>query len=484
MIKNAMIYFKSNYKSIISFVLVLILEIFLENIIQRLFNDNAIQFSVSFIFIINLILYIYFKNKYVYLSFQLLLIITYVAILLPHMYFFNFFSFYARTNYIFLEPIKFATYLIITILSIFTIYYYSLLQIKLINKTKKKTPILFYILIIIIIKIIISPEVYTFNFNGYDQKITATIINQNKLTYYKVDYSVFKAGGSAIKNYECASSSNISPTIQFMYNTKSNKELLLIIESWGKLNNTKEQTKLLKYIEAVFNKNTHLYHNFTINFGETCFNGNTSAAEGRELLNMNDEESYRAFLNKGIKPQFNIVDYKNKNNYYTQSAFSGSKEYGSNWGNAEGFRRKIGFNSTFYYEDLKKINSINHENNYRAVNDEAMIDSLFIESTLHQKIFAYGLTINTHAPFELDKSKIDTNDYSLFKEKFNGEASATDQLYRIKMIIEYTFFKLAKTTNSFEEIIIIGDHSSPEFRSTIYNKEKVPFIFIKKGTFN
>ena len=139
MIKNAMIYFKSNYKSIISFVLVLILEIFLENIIQRLFNDNAIQFSVSFIFIINLILYIYFKNKYIYLSFQLLLIITYVAILLPHMYFFNFFSFYARTNYIFLEPIKFATYLIIIILSIFTIYYYSLLQIKLINKTKKRS---------------------------------------------------------------------------------------------------------------------------------------------------------------------------------------------------------------------------------------------------------------------------------------------------------------------------------------------------------
>lgn len=462
------------------FVLILLTEIILENTIQHFFHENIIQISVSFIFIINLILYIYLNNKYLFFGLQFFLLIIYAGILLPHIYFFNVFSFYARSNYILLEPFKFATYLIVLILFIVTIYFYSLFQLKIINKLKSKKSLNYLILILILCKIIIPPNLYLFNFLDGENKITLTLINQNKLAYYKTDYIVFKAGGSKIKNYVCASNNNLSPTIQLMYNTKSKKELLLIIESWGKLNDINEQKKLLKYFEDVFNNKTYLSKNFRIHTGETCFNGNTSAAEGRELLNMNDEESYRAFLNKGIKPQFNIVFYKNKNNYFTQAAFSGSKEYGSNWGNAEGFRKKLGFNSTFYFEDLNNNNPINHENSYRAVDDESMIDSLFSESALHQKIFSYGLTINTHTPFELDKSKIDKLDYKQFKEIFKGNKSAIDQLYRIKMIIEYTFNKLGQTANSFEEILLIGDHANPEFRSTIYNNEKVPFINIKK----
>lgn len=480
MLKNTITNLKGQRKPLVYFACILILEIILENTIQRFFNENTIQISVSFIFIINFILYVFLKNKNLYAILQLLIITTYAAILVPHMYFFNFFSFYARLNYILYEPLKFTSYILIIILSSVIIYYYSLLQIRLINKINKKQSTIFYFSFLIILKIILSPNINTIYFENYFQKITATIINQNKLAYYIEDFKVFKSGGKEIKSYVCPENNNISPTIKFIYNTKTNKEFLLIIESWGKLKIESDQEKLNAYFRTFFNKKRYLAEKFEIYFGETCFNGNTSAAEGRELLNMNDEESYRAFLNKGIKPKFNIVEFKNRNKYYTVSAFSGSKEYGSNWGNSEGFRRKIGFKSTFYYEDLNSSNSVNHENNYRAIFDEVMIDSLYSESTKHEKIFAYGLTINTHIPFKLDKTKIEALDYYQFKEKFNGKESTIDQLYRITKIIEHTLLKLATTSKSFEKILIIGDHASPEFSSSFYNKEKVPFMLIKK----
>ena len=70
--------------------------------------------------------------------------------------------------------------------------------------------------------------------------------------------------------------------------------------------------KFMNYFLNIIQQNKYLKNNFNIYFGETCFNGNTSAAEGRELLNMNDEESYRAFLNKEKNPKFNIVNYKKR----------------------------------------------------------------------------------------------------------------------------------------------------------------------------
>jgi hypothetical protein len=325
-----------------------------------------------------------------------------------------------------------------------------------------------------LIKLIIPPIVFDINFRNSTQKIAVTIINQNKIIFYIKDYSDFIAGGTQIKKYICSSNQNISPTIKFMYNTKFKKELLLIIESWGKLNDKEDQLEFMKYFLGIIKQK----NNFNIQFGETCFNGNTSAAEGRELLNMNDEESYRGFLNKGLNSQFNIVNYKNRNNYFTISSFSGSKEYGSNWANAEGFRRKLNFKGTFYFEDFNNNKFTNHENDYKSVNDEIMIDSLFNVSYLHKNIFAYGLTINTHAPFKLEKSNINIVDYTLFKEKFKALGEAIDQLYRIKMIIEYTLYKLDE--NSFEKILIIGDHAPPEFSSKTYSNEKVPFILIEK----
>jgi hypothetical protein len=270
-----------------------------------------------------------------------------------------------------------------------------------------------------------------------------------------------------------------------MYNNNLKKELLLIVESWGVLNNTISQQNYINYIEEAFKRNNKLYTQYNLTYGETCFNGNTAAAEGRELLNMNNEESYRAFLMNGVKPNFNIVNFKNHNKYYTVAAFSGSKVYGSNWSNAEGFRRKLGFKSRFYFEELQKNKNINKENTYNSVNDEVMIDSLINISTFYHKIFAYGLTINTHVPFKLNKENIELLDYrnftNKFKKAFDDKLIANDQFYRISTIIKHTLNKISFHNNSFDKVLIIGDHASPELSSRyLLNQDKVPYLLIER----
>lgn len=402
--------------------------------------------------------------------------------MLPHFYYFNLFNFYSRTNYITYEPTKFILYSVNIFIAIIFIYFFCLLQfIQLLNLIWLKNEIIGFIFLLFFLKLVLAP----FNFKIYDRQVLFTIINQNHLVYYKIDYISYINGENKIENYNCGEVNNQSPSIRFMYNNNSNKELLLIIESWGTIKNTISQNNYIDYIKDVFRNNKGLNQFYKITYGETCFHGNTSSAEGRELLNMNNEESYRAFLIKGAKPSYNIVKFKILNKYYTVAAFSGSKVYGSNWSNAEGFRRKLGFKSRFYFEELRRFKNINKENTYNAVNDEVMIDSLINLSTFYKKIFAYGLTINTHVPFKLDKNNVDLIDYKNFTNKFiknfDNKLIANDQFYRISKIIQHTLNKISFRKNSFDKVLIIGDHASPELSSRyLLNQDRVPFLLIER----
>lgn len=465
--------------SISRLLVVVFIQILLENSVQHLFGDNFIRISVSFLFIINLFFFIRFSNFKLFLSLQLIIIFAYAIIMLPHVYFFNIFSFYSRTNYIIYDPLKFITYGLSVLIAAVFLYYSSLFQFNQLSKIINRKYLLLFIMVLFFIKLIIG------SYNFSNKEISITIINQNLFQLYLIDYETYKLGGNKIISYQCSDANNLSPTIRFMYNNRTNKELLLIIESWGILKNDSKQKLYINYINNLFFENVNLSKNYNISYSMTCFQGNTSAAEGRELLNMNNEESYRAFLLKNVKPQYNIVRYKNKNNYYTVAGLSASKYYGSSWSNVEGFRRKVGFKSRFFYEDFFTKKNKNKENNYISVNDEVMIDSLFNLSRFHKKIFAYGLTINTHVPFNLDKKNIDIKDYTNFNNKFvktfDDKLVANDQFYRISTIIKHTFAKISSHKNSFDKVLIIGDHASPELSSHyLFNQNKVPYLLIER----
>lgn len=369
--------------------------------------------------------------------------LVYFFSIIPHLFYFNLFSFYKRIIYLSINPrYIYYVFLLIGLVTCFS-FLFARMQIFLLNNIKlNRINLICFISILILAKSSFG--------NIYFKNYTITFINQNRLVEYLYDYKTYILGLTSIEKYKCASVDNNSPSKNEFYqkcSTKKSRELLLIVESWGNLMDTTSQKACIQSIYDSFQQSNN--SSYTIKFENTCFQGNTASAEGRELLNINSEESYRAFIESNIEPDYNLVKFKNQEGYFTISGSSGSKQYGSNYSNAFSFRSKLGFNKNIFYEDLKGAYPRNRENAYISVSDEKMIDSIINLSQSYDKVFLYGLTINTHYPFIIDMTNVDKVDYKLNKKKllkyFNNEIVAFNQFYRVSKIIDYVFKKISKS---------------------------------------
>ena len=494
--------------AILKLVLLITIQLLIEQAPQLLLGHPDIVINLSFIFIINCLLLLFTSHYKWFYILQFISLSIYAIVLVPQLFFFNMFNFYARMNYIFLSPGNFIIAFVYLLIAAAAIAGIAWLQVKLIKSMQRQiymVPVFAMVLIIAefaapTAEILSARAIHTKQSNESASESTIMVpwrkllidyIGNNGLVAIQKDYQKFSKGKTAITPYACNTTddenvTNLAPTIQYLQDTSTNKDFLVLMESWGELAEPKEQEKLLKHIQNLFQQHgPNLTKNYNLTFGRTCFHGNTSSAEGRELLNMNDEESYRAFLERNVAPPHNITQYKNQNGYHTIAGFTASKQYGSNMSNAEGFRRALGFKSRFYYEELSKHFKDNKENTYQAVFDENLIDSILNESKRYEKVFAYALTINTHTPFRFDvKNNIDGKHYykikrELFKS-FKDNQQAYDQFYRIASIINHTFKRVAETSD-FDRILIIGDHANPDFRTRgLYNMKTVPYLMIRR----
>jgi hypothetical protein len=492
--------------AILKLIILVAIQLIIEQAPQLILGHPEITINLSFIFIINcLLLLVTSQYKWFYIL-QFISLAIYAIVLVPQLFFFNMFNFYARMNYIFLSPGNFIIAFFYLLIAAAVISGIVWVQVKLIKSMRRQIYVVPVFALVLIIAEFLAP---TAEFKSV--KLYIDYIGNNNIAQIQKDYNKFSKGKTAITPYQCnttedETSASLSPTIQYLQDTNANKDFLLLMESWGELAEPKEQEKLINHIRTLFKHHgPNLTKNYTLEFGRTCFHGNTSSAEGRELLNMNDEESYRAFLERNVAPPHNITQYKNQNGYHTIAGFTASKQYGSNMSNAEGFRRALGFKSRFYYEELSKHYKDNKENTYKAVFDENLIDSILNESKRYEKVFAYALTINTHTPFRFDvTNNIDGKYYykikrELFKS-FKENQQAYDQYYRIASIINHMFKRVAEANQTgddaastasrnstgtqakpFDRILIIGDHANPDFRTRgLYNMKTVPFLIIRR----
>lgn|GEM_PF-4463936 len=492
--------------AILKLILLVVIQLIIEQAPQLILGHPEVTINLSFIFIINCLLLFFTSHYKWFYILQFISLAIYAIVLVPQLFFFNMFNFYARMNYIFLSPGNFIIAFIYLLIAAAAISGIVWVQVKLIKSMRRQIYVVPVFALALIIAEFAAP---TAEFKS--RKLYISYIGNNNIAQIQKDYAKFSKGKTAITPYQCntkedETSASLSPTIQYLQDTNANKDFLLLMESWGELAEPKEQEKLSNHIRTLFKQHgPNLTKNYSLEFGRTCFHGNTSSAEGRELLNMNDEESYRAFLERNVAPPHNITQYKNQHGYHTIAGFTASKQYGSNMSNAEGFRRALGFKSRFYYEELSKHYKDNKENTYKAVFDENLIDSILNESKRYEKVFAYALTINTHTPFRFDvTNNIDGKYYykikrDLFKS-FKENQQAYDQFYRIASIINHTFKRVAEanqtgddstTTASrnsvvtqakpFDRILIIGDHANPDFRTRgLYNMKTVPFLIIRR----
>lgn len=469
-----------------AFLYLLIFQLLLENLFHYLLDYETIKISWSLVFLFNIFLFFFLRKKYIFYLIQFISVLIYTIVLIPHYYFFNIFSFIKRINYFFITPEKFIIPILIFIVSISILYGVFRIQFKLLNQIKGKFYFLpFFVFLLVLLKFITNPIQIKKN------SILFSYVGSNYITSIISDFKKYNKGKKQITSYSCDEeidgiNNNVSPTISFLYDNNRNKDFLVIMESWGELKISDDQIKLMERLKSRFLDYNNLSSSFNLKLGRTCFHGNTSSAEGRELLNMNDEESYQSFLNNNSVPSFNIVKNKLEYGFHTISGFSASKQYGSNYSNAEGFRNALNFDSKIYFEDLKDSYEINYENNYNAVFDESLIDTIISESKLYEKVFAYALTINTHTPFSLDKEKIKIEEnYMKMKNElldmFNQNESAFDQFYRIYTIINHVFERLEEDHNLFDRVLIVGDHANPDFNSRgLYNKTLVPYIYLER----
>lgn len=491
--------------AILKLILLVAIQLIIEQAPQLILGHPEITINLSFIFVINCLLLLFTSHYKWFYILQFISLAIYAIVLVPQLFFFNMFNFYARMNYIFLSPGNFIIAFFYLLIAAAVISGIVWVQVKLIKSMRRQIYVvpLFAIALLITefvaptIKILSSRAIPNAASNNESEsfftwrKLFISYIGKNKINVIHSDYYKYSKGKKSITPYACntredETTTTLSPTIQYLYDTSAKKDFLVLMESWGELAELKEQEKLINHIKTLFKQQaSSLTNNYTLEFGRTCFHGNTSSAEGREMLNMNDEESYRAFLDQGVKPTHNITEYKNQNGYHTIAGFTASKRYGSNHSNAEGFRRALGFKSRFYYEELSKHYKDNKENTYQAVFDENLIDSILNESKRYEKVFAYALTINTHTPFRFDvRNNIDGKHYykikrELFKS-FKENQQAYDQFYRIASIINHTFKRVAESKD-FDRILIIGDHANPDFRTRgLYNMKTVPYLIIRR----
>ncbi len=504
--------------AIVKLILLVAIQIIIEQAPQLILGNPEITINLSFIFIINCGLLLFTSNYRWFYILQYISLAIYAIVLVPQLFFFNMFNFYARMNYIFLSPGNFIIAFVYLLIATAVISGIVWVQVKLMKSMGRHIYVMPVFAGLLLLTSLILPDITILSKHAihdknivnnsnevssqqdswiYWRKLIISYIGSNNIAQIQKDYAKYSKGKTSITPYQCnttddETTASMAPTMQYLYDTNAKKDFLVLMESWGELAEPKEQEKLMRHIQDLFKKHgPALTQQYSLEMGRTCFHGNTSSAEGREMLNMNDEESYRAFLERGVKPTHNITEYKNQNGYHTIAGFTASKQYGSNSSNAEGFRRALGFKSRFYYEELSKHYPDNKENTYKAVFDENLIDSILNESKRYEKVFAYALTINTHTPFRLDvKNNIDGKYYykvkrDLFKS-FKENQQAYDQFYRIASIIDHTFKRLAEGVD-FDRILIIGDHANPDIRTRgLYNMKTVPFLIIhrKNGTGN
>jgi phosphoglycerol transferase MdoB-like AlkP superfamily enzyme len=270
------------------------------------------------------------------------------------------------------------------------------------------------------------------------------------------------------------SKSEESATQLNLLNDQSNKQLLIIMESWGLPNDTGFHALFQKIIS-----NSAIQQQFKPIWGKTKFRGSTTSAEMRELVNA--KGSYKYFFNqKSAESQFpSVFDKKRKAGYETYGfhSFTGKMFARGNWW------YNIGLDHVFFRDDIMKSNIVNDNQldggtPFPSVKDEQMFDFM-VQQTKHSKRkFVYLLTVNTHLPFT---HQIGNMPGEIFREisAMPISAEAKNQMKRIAT--ELLYFIGAINPTDWDDILFVGDHVPPYLRDAdrkYFNPSFVPCLFL------
>jgi len=475
-------YLMSNFNNFIKTFTFLLIAIFIPSAILEpalfYFVYDYNYFLTSFIgFIFNLIIFQYHRNFKVLYIVNLLFYIYLILICAARVFYFNVFEFVSRWNYIlYLDFSIVAKAFLLIILLSFIVFLTSKFQKIVINKLNRNNYLVSFVasLLIIYLLLIVRPiyenkQYFRFqaSHNGFGHEM-------------KRDYTNFFSDFT-FEKYPNGKSLSINN----FYQSNNDKEFLLILESWGKLKSDSINSNYLNLlVEDIFSNHPYLKSNYKIIIDSTNFYGSSIGAEARELLNGKSDDAYLYYMHgKNIKIEFNLMEDKKENNYYAVAGYSSSGKFGVNASNVFDFRRRLGFNKIFTYENLNKNTNRNTEiEGFSSVYDEVMIDSLLSYTNKQKKYFGYGFTTNTHFPFIYNSenkyiARISSYNSIQYLTSTNITDNSKRLLSRIIATISHLLSEIDKKKLRIDKLIIVGDHKYPGYHD--FSNNTVPALLIE-----
>jgi len=254
----------------------------------------------------------------------------------------------------------------------------------------------------------------------------------------------------------------------------SNKQLLVIMESWGLSNDARFQSIFQKIISS-----HAIQRKFKPYWGQTRFRGSTTAAEMRELVNA--KGSYKYFFNlKSSESTFpSVFDKKKATGYETFGfhSFTGKMFARGKWW------YNIGLDHVFFRDDIMAANIVNNNQldggtPFPSIKDEQMFDFMVQQTKDSKRKFVYLLTVNTHLPFT---ENIGDLPGEIYRNIVAMPVSAEAKNQMKKVAIELLYFINAVKPEDWDDILFVGDHIPPYLRDTdrkYFNSAFVPYLFL------
>jgi hypothetical protein len=402
------------------------------------------------------------SQKYFFRFFALLvLIISDLLISISKIYYFDTFNFLQKFSSIFISNFSFKFWIAVLVCLAFILFFIQVLITKTTfgtvasTKSDKKFGLLFFALsftVVFSVDSLFGSSSLQFKPNG---KLTLNF-SQSIVRQYMKDARIYVnkyLPVSQIQNFE-NSNKRESLSYQYLLNDSSQKQALIILESWGLDNNLLTR---MGQIEPIMHLNNYGYN---VHLDSSLFIGGTSQAEVRELYNKSGE-AYYSVIQHGFSDIKGLAQYKNQAGYNTIALQSFSGYYS----NGYHFRSSAGFKQIKDFSFFKNRAPVNYNNHYISVNDEAVFDYGFRQLSKERKAFLYILTINTHLPFHTQ----------------SGTSELGSQYDRIKQ--QFTYLAALLRKYPVNKLVIVGDHPPPfltESERNHYSSEFVPALIIER----
>ena len=403
-----------------------------------------------------------FSQNYLFRFFTILgLLISDLLVSISKIYYFDTFNFLQKFSSIFISNFSVKFWIVVLVCFGVVFLFIHMLITKTIfrsigtSKNDKKFGLLFLILCFTVvygIDSLFGSSSLKFKPNGkvninFSQSIVMMYVKDAKI-YLKKYLPVSK-----IENFRNINNGE-SISYRHLLRDSSNKQALIVLESWGLYNDVQERIEQIRPIVLLNNSG------YSVNLDSSLFYGGTSQAEVRELYNKSGE-AYFSVIQHGFSDVKGIVQYKKIAGYNTVALQSFSGFYS----NGYHFRKSTRFDQIKEFSFFKNQSAINYNNHYISVDDEVVFDYGIKQLSQENKAFLYILTINSHLPFHTQSGKSELeSQYNRIKEQF---------AYLAVLLKKYPVDKL----------VIVGDHPPPfltESERSHYSSKFVPALIVER----